>query len=262
MEVPLSSVSKGLFLYSCPMSENWFATWFDSPLYHILYAHRDNTEAKRFINTLFDHLAPKRGARVLDLACGRGRHAIEIQKLGFDVTGVDLSKQSIDFAQSFANENLHFERQDMRKLPYNQEFDIVVNLFTSFGYFRKASDNINVLSSIQNALKPGGTFVLDYLNPEPVIQKITPKESVTKDGYTFHITRSFDEGRIIKEIEVTDGNTSKKFHEDVGAYTCSELTHWAEESGMKVVEVFGDYELNPHSDATSSRTILVCKKVM
>ena len=117
-------------------SEDWFKTWFDTEYYHLLYKDRNDAEADVFIKHLFHSLNLKKEATVLDLACGKGRHSLVINELGFNVTGVDLSENSIKEASKCENEKLSFAVNDMRMPLEGQNFDVVVNLFTSFGYFQ------------------------------------------------------------------------------------------------------------------------------
>src|SRR5688500_2509825 len=115
--------------------QEWFSTWFDSPYYHILYNNRDEQEAEQFMDKLLAYLHPKPHEKVLDLACGKGRHSVYLNQKGFDVTGIDLSEQSIAYARQFENERLHFAVHDMREVYQPETFDFILNLFTSFGYF-------------------------------------------------------------------------------------------------------------------------------
>ena len=117
-------------------TEAWYASWFNTPYYHLLYKDRDHREAALFMNTLTSYLNLRVNDTILDLACGRGRHAKYLSRKGFDVTGVDLSEESIEYAKQFESAKLHFEIHDMC-LPYPQQFDAVFNLFTSYGYFEK-----------------------------------------------------------------------------------------------------------------------------
>ena len=116
---------------------SWFAHWFDSPYYHLLYKNRDNEEAQVFINKLVSHFKIPKKSKILDIACGKGRHATYFNKKGMDVMGVDLSHNSINSAKKAENATLKFAVHDMRKVFQKNRFDIVTNLFTSFGYFEK-----------------------------------------------------------------------------------------------------------------------------
>ena len=110
-------------------SSEWFAQWFDSPYYHILYKFRDSEEAQKLIDNISTRLAIPEGAKLMDLACGKGRHSIYMNTKGYDVTGLDLSKQSIQAASQKANDTLHFAVHDMREVYEEGTFDYVFNLF-------------------------------------------------------------------------------------------------------------------------------------
>ena len=199
--------------------EEWFSTWFDSPYYHILYSNRNYAEAEQFLNNLLKHLHPKPDAKILDLACGKGRHAIYLNQQGFNVTGVDLSPQSIAFAKQFENEKLHFEVQDMREVYKPDHFDFVLNLFTSFGYFASETENVVALKAIAESVKPGGKLVIDFLNAEKVVANLVPEETKILEGVTFHITRHMEGKRIVKTIAFETEEKRYQFQEKVWALT-------------------------------------------
>ena len=138
----------------------WYATWFDSPYYHILYKNRDHHEAELFLDALIRYIKPGPYARILDVACGKGRHSIYLNSKGFEVTGFDLSAESISFDKQFENDSLIFYLHDMREVFRSNYFDIVLNLFSSFGYFEKERDNIRCMIANSTALKENGIFVL------------------------------------------------------------------------------------------------------
>ena len=146
----------------------WFKDWFNSPYYHQLYFKRDEAEAAAFINKLIDYLKPSKGDHILDVACGKGRHSIYLNKKGFDVTGFDLSEESIQHNKQFENENLTFYLHDMREVFRSNYFDLVLNLFSSFGYFEKDRDNLRCFIANTTALKPNGTLVFDYFNANKI----------------------------------------------------------------------------------------------
>ena len=134
-------------------TKQWYASWFDTPYYHILYKDRDYSEARGFMDNLTDYLNIPECGKILDLACGKGRHSVYLNTLGYHVTGVDLSEQSITHAKQFENENLKFDVHDMSK-AYPDTFDAVFNLFTSFGYFNQESTNIQVLKNFKFKVFP------------------------------------------------------------------------------------------------------------
>src|SRR5699024_2160883 len=143
---------------------NWFEEWFDSPLYEKLYANRDETEARKLIQLIEQTLKNNHCQTILDLACGRGRHSVTLAQKGYHVTGIDLSEQSIKQAQETATnrqlKNVDFQVRDMRR-PLAKTFDAVLNLFTSFGYFKEDKENARIFDSVVTMLAPEGIFVFD-----------------------------------------------------------------------------------------------------
>lgn len=237
-------------------SENWYSSWFNTPYYHILYKDRDHEEAKDFMRNLTAFLKLKKSATILDLACGKGRHSIYLNKLGFKVTGVDLSVNSIAYAKQFENESLKFEVHDMC-LPMHKKFDAVFNLFTSFGYFENENDNVRTLQAIKADLKNGGSGVIDFMNVNKVISNLVPEETKTVKGIKFHLKRYIQDGFIYKEIAFTDEDKDFRFTEKVKALTLKDFQKYFEQSDIKLLHCFGDYQLNDFNKSNSERLILV-----
>jgi len=184
-------------------SKNWFASWFDTPYYHLLYKERNEKEAQLFINNLVHYLSLEKDSKVLDLACGKGRHSLYLNELGFNVLGLDLSVNSINIAKNHENETLKFEVHDMRN-PLKGSYDAVLNLFTSFGYFETEEEHINVLNNIKNAVNENGLAVLDFLNIEFVKQNLVAEETKIIDEITFNIQRKIENNFIIKDFYFED----------------------------------------------------------
>ena len=175
------------------MSEKeWFEEWFDTRYYLILYQNRNDEEAKLFISNLTEYLELPAGSKVLDLACGKGRHSFTLNRLGYEVLGVDLSENSIQEADKSSNPNLSFAVHDMRERIPNTTFDAVFNLFTSFGYFTEKEDNERVCLSISQMLAPGGKLVIDFMNADKVIRDLIKSETKTLDGILFRINRKYN----------------------------------------------------------------------
>ena len=237
-------------------TENWYTSWFDTPYYHILYKNRDYKEAADFMKNLTSFLKLPKGSEILDLACGKGRHAKYLYDLGFNVTGVDLSPKSIAFAKQFENSSLHFEEHDMCT-PYPKKFDAVFNLFTSFGYFENEEDNLRTIKAIKSELKSNGFAVIDFLNAEYVKRNLVPSETKTIDGITFHINRSIIDGYIIKNIHFQYNKENFNFQERVKAITLSEFKECFKQAGVKLLICFGDYQLTEYNEETSERLILI-----
>lgn len=236
----------------------WYASWFDTPYYHILYKDRNYDEAQLFIDNITQYLNLPEDAKVLDLACGRGRHSIYLNKLGYNVLGTDLSKNSIDYASKSENKTLKFKVHDMRE-PLEEEFDTVLNLFTSFGYFPNEEDNITTLKAIQASLSEYGLAVLDFMNVKKVIENLVPSEIKTVEGIDFHITRKHENGYIFKNIKFTDQNQDFDFTERVRAFTVEDFENMMDEAGIFLLETFGDYKLHKFNEKESDRLIMIFK---
>lgn len=239
--------------------EEWFGTWFNSPYYHILYKNRDFKEAERFLNNLVEELKPAKDATLLDLACGKGRHSIFLNSLGFQVKGVDLSPESIEHANEFANESLSFGVHDMRE-PLEESFDYVLNLFTSFGYFETDQENQAAINTMANALRPGGKLVIDFMNAEKVISNLVKKENKEEEGVTFDIKRELVDGHIYKHISFADEGKAYAFSEKVQALFSADFINYFNFAGLKLEGSFGNYDLEPFNKETSDRLILVASK--
>tara|TARA_R110002012_G_scaffold141952_1_gene299813 strand:- start:851 stop:1582 length:732 start_codon:yes stop_codon:yes gene_type:complete len=236
--------------------DNWYASWFNTPYYHILYKDRNHREAALFMNQLTEFLSLKPKDTILDLACGKGRHAKYLYKQGFDVTGVDLSKESIQHAKQYEKPGLHFEVHDMC-LPYPQKFDAVFNLFTSFGYFEKEEDNLRTIKSIKAELKPNGCGVIDFLNVELAIKNLVPTEKKKIGDILFHIEKYVEDGYIVKNIKFSDKGEDYYFTERVKALTLADFQKYFQEASIEIKHTFGNYHLNNFDKKTSERLILI-----
>lgn len=200
------------------------------------------------------------GSRALDLACGKGRHSVRLWKHGYDVIGIDLSTDSIAEAKLNEKEGLEFFEHDMRELYWNEYFDVVVNLFTSFGYFHNREDDQKTITSVADSLKNNGLFVLDFMNAVKVIENLVDYEEKTVDGVKFEITRSVEEDVIVKSIHVIDGEVELDFEEQVDALKKVDFQDYLNQAGMTITSIFGDYQLNPFEEKTSDRLIIIAKK--
>jgi SAM-dependent methyltransferase len=238
----------------------WFRTWFDTPYYHVLYANRDHKEAAAFIDRLVTALGLKEGDKVMDLACGKGRHALHLASKGFHVTGLDLSQNSIDSLVHHNSESLHFEQWDMR-IPYKEGgYDAVFNLFTSFGYFESSSENLKVLEAMKQVIKADRHILIDYLNVKKALTVIDKKEHIKRQGLEFFTAKSLQKGCIIKEIKIKDGQEEFKFSESVQALTLLDFKELIEKAGLQLVQTYGDYHLSPFDELRSPRLILQLRK--
>ena len=242
------------------IESEWYEAWFDSPYYHLLYQHRDEAEAQRFIDRLLVWLRPAPGARILDLACGKGRFAIYLAKKGFDVTGLDLSEESIREARNYEVPNLSFYRHDMR-LPFRVNYyDYLFSFFTSFGYFSSERDDFNTLRSVHSGLRRGGTFVLDYFNRFYVEDHLLGEETRTVDGIIFYLSKWVEGGQIRKRIRFEDGGRHFEFEERVRLFSLADFERLLKQAGLGISTVFGDYRLQAFDPGSSPRLIIIAKK--
>ncbi len=239
-------------------TENWFASWFDTPYYHILYKDRNYREAQLFMDNLTHYLNLPEDAKVLDLACGKGRHSIYLNQLGYTVLGVDLSENSIDIANKNANDTLHFKVHDMRE-PFEEKYDAIFNLFTSFGYFEDDADNLKTLKAIKNSISEYGFAVIDFMNVPFVLDNLVAEEVKTVENIDFHLKRYLKDGFIIKEIDFDDQGQHYHFSEKVRALTLEDFTQMMDEAGIYLLDTFGDYKLKKYQKKTSERLILIFK---
>ena len=244
------------------MHQAWFKDWFNSPYYHQLYFKRDEREAAVFIDKLIDYLKPAAGSSMLDVACGKGRHSIQLAGKGFDVTGIDLSEESIAGALQHEAANLHFYRHDMRLPFWINYFHYAFNFFTSFGYFRTRRENDDAIRTIAQAIRPGGIFVMDYLNVHYAEDNLVHQAEKEIDGINFIITKWFDETHFYKRIIVEDEAMKEplEFTEKVAKFSLGDFTEMFAYQGLQIQEVFGDYNFNNYDVRKSPRLLMIARK--
>lgn len=242
--------------------KEWYSEWFNSPFYHKLYFERDEKEAEAFIESILDHLKPPEGARMLDIACGKGRHSTFLSEHGFDVTGIDISFESIMHAKQFENDSLHFYQHDMRLPAWINYFDYAFNFFTSFGYFNTKREHDDAIRTLVNSLKPSGVFLIDYLNVHYSEEHLIPNEIKIISGTQYEINRWMDDKHFYKKIIVTDPSLDQPFQctEKVAKFSLGDFTDMLSFNKMQVMEVFGDYQFNPYHVRTTPRMIIIAKK--
>lgn len=247
-------------LVMCGARDNeWFRGWFNSPYYHILYKHRDDAEAANFLDALMTELNLQSGSEVLDLACGKGRHSIYLHQKGYQVTGLDLSEESIKLANEHSTEGLEFYTGDMRSFQLEKKYSAILNLFTSFGYFDEKSDNLKVIQCIHQHLDEDGLFVMDYFNPSTICCK-KHSGDLQIDGIQFNITKKLEGEHVIKEIEVLDQGFSEKFMEKVQLFTLPEILNMLESSGFRFLTAKGNYAMDDFHENSSERMIIIAQK--
>jgi SAM-dependent methyltransferase len=241
--------------------KDWFKSWFDSPYYHILYKNRNDEEAKIFLDNIIAYLNPLKKSTMLDQACGKGRHAKYLNSLGFDVTGIDLSQQSIAWCKKFENDYLKFHVHDMRRIFKTNYFDYVFNIFTSIGYFENDREQQLAVDSAAISLKKEGKFVLDFTNMVKVKRNLKVEETVVCDNIAFHIKKKVENKFIIKQIDFSEQGNNYSFLERVEAMEMDDFERFFEHAGLKINDVFGNYSLEKFDVNTSDRLIIIAEKI-
>jgi len=231
----------------------WFEKWFDE-LYLKLYSHRDDSDAKKQINLIINTISPSKSDRILDLGCGEGRHCKIFQENGYSVEGIDLSKTLIASGHK-KWPHLNIKIGDMRKIEGT--FDIILSLFTSFGYFDTDEENQAVVHSISNSLTKNGIFWLDFLNPDYLKKNLIPSSSKTLDnGIEVKEKRKIENGFVIKNIIFDSG---EQYTEKVKLLEKKTLEKMFLIASIAPIAIFGDYN-GTEWNKTSKRTIIYGKK--
>ena len=231
--------------------------WFDTDYYHTLYKHRDSIEAKKFIDILVKHLKLRKGLKVLDLACGAGRHSKHLEKLGFKVTGIDRSINNIKKANKNKSSNLKFFKKEMTD-DFKETFDVVLNLFTSFGY-ENENYNLKTIENISKNLKKDGILIIDYLNYYLAEKNLVTEETKYIEGLKFNIERYSDDKYINKRISVDD-KESNVYYEKVMKINVDNFNYYCSKNNLEISKIYGNYNLDEFDIDTSERLIMIIKK--
>ena len=242
------------------MQTAWYKNWFDSPYYHMLYSDRNEKEAEDFIIKICDHLQIKKGSKTWDLACGNGRHTIALSKKELQVTGSDLSNNNIETAKKYSQSKVEFFTHDMREPFRINYFDVVFNLFTSFGYFENEKDNFKVFKNVHRSLKPNGIFVMDFFNSVKVRSSKFEPTSIKKNNIDFHINKKFDSNTVCKTINFEDMGQKYEFTEKVTLLELKDFKKLEKDSGLKMISTFGNYSLEKFDPVNSERLIMIFQK--
>lgn len=232
----------------------WFEEWFGEEYLH-LYPHRDDADAERVVGLLTRVLPWRSGWRVLDVACGAGRHLVALERAGVRPFGFDLSPALLRRAGQITSRPL--VRADMRGLPFrSRSMDLTVNLFTSFGYFAEDEEHADALGQMLATVRPGGWFVIDFLNAEHVRASLVPHETLHYGALTAEVRRQVtpDQRFVRKTICLADG---RRFEERVRLLGPGELEGMIEAHGASITGRFGDYAGAPLP--RGNRTILVAR---
>lgn len=222
--------------------------WFDSPYYPMLYAHRSEDEARQAVQNVVGLLKLTPGARILDVGCGRGRHLWPLAELGYRVAGIDLAAHRIAEAQAgSAQKGIDaelFVGSMLDPLP-QPPYDAVVNWFTSFGFFDDLATHQLAIAHMAQALTPGGTLVMDFMNASEVRTNLVPEDQVQVGNVEFHVRRWIEGSFVHKSISIRDGMKTAKFSERVMLLDRSDFEALFAAAGLQSVEFLGDYDGSP-----------------
>ena len=232
--------------------------WFDTPYYKLLYRNRNEDEARLFIDNILKKINIEPNSKILDLACGTGRHSIYLSKKGFDVVGIDKSKKNILTAKENENKKLIFFQQEMTK-DINMQFNAIFNFFTSFGYVDHKY-NYDTIENISKNLKKGGLFIIDFLNQKIVRKNIVEYEEKNIENINFNIHRYIENNYIIKEISFKHNKTKYNFKERVMLLDLKDFENYFNKNNLKIIDIYGNYKLSSFDINKSPRLILISKK--
>ncbi|MEO6940935.1 MAG: class I SAM-dependent methyltransferase [Candidatus Kapaibacterium sp.] len=243
----------------------WYNHWFKDSNYTVVYDHRDDEEAEQMLELVERVTGRDQTRSVLDLACGSGRHALSFARRGYQrVTGVDLSETLLAKAELCAKEeslSVTFAREDMRRFPIGDGYDLILNLFTSFGYFQLDEENEEVLARVASALNSDGWFVLDFLNPDWVrTHLVAHDERMLPDGGRVEQTRWIEKGRVEKRLLIRHGEEAQEFFESVRLFQLSDFLAMFERCGLRLSATFGNYGGAPFQAGQSNRLIMFVTK--
>ncbi|NOV04028.1 class I SAM-dependent methyltransferase [Paenibacillus planticolens] len=239
----------------------WYQESFGND-YLLVYKHRDMQGAYHEVKKMMDWLELKQGAEVLDLCCGMGRHSMALADFGYEVTGVDLSEVLLNEAiQLDKQKRVTWVRGDMREVPLQRQFDAVVNLFTSFGYFDEDEQNEVVFHEMNRLLKKGGRFIIDFLNPVYIRAHLVPQSQRMEGDIHIRETRTIEDGCVRKRIVISEeGAPGRQYLEQVKLYDRPAFEAMLQKAGLHIDHVYGGYDGQAYEADVSGRMIFVGHK--
>ncbi len=241
----------------------WYQEWFDRDEYELVYHRRDEREAEQVVDLIERLVRPAPGSEILDVGCGRGRHARVLARRGYRVTGIDVAARALQVARERTEaeglHNVRFLQHDMREPLCRACFDGVVNLFTAFGFFEDDADHLRALQAMATALRPGGWLVQDFLNADYVQRHLVPRDRCQLDGVEVVQERWLENGRVNKRIRLRRNGTEQVFYESVRLLRLADFQKLYREAGLALQATLGDYAGHPFTP-DSPRLILYARK--
>lgn len=241
----------------------WYKDWFDSEDYLLVYNHRDDQDAIKLTDLILLETKLAKGSSILDAACGAGRHCLLFAKKGYDVDGFDLSKNLLSIAHRRAKEEnlkIKFRLGDIRSISYENEFDLVTNLFTSFGYFDTDTENFSFVKNSLKFIKPGGYYAIDFFNKKYLEENLVSRSENLMGSFPVIEERAIENGRVNKVITLKKPGIDRVYTESVKLYTFEELLEKFNGIGFKFMKAFGSYDGEEFDINISPRTIIIFRK--
>jgi SAM-dependent methyltransferase len=225
---------------------NWFAKPdFWSLFYDWMFPAESFEQAIEQVDDIVNLFGVTKGA-VLDLCCGPGRHSVPLSKIGFDVTGIDLQPLLLEKARDYAireNVTIEFIEEDMRIFKRSESFDLIVNMFSSFGYFSDPAEDFRVLENAYYSLKNGGRILLDVRGKEiHAMENVEDYSHEMPNGdLVFHRTRVTDDWtRTISTWAYVRGGQAHTYEITFNLYSGAELRELLRKAGFRDVQLYGD----------------------
>lgn len=240
----------------------WYKDWFNSDFYLHVYSHRNNEDAKKLVGLILSKIKLPPSAKILDSSCGNGRHAILFAKKGYEVTGFDLSTRLLELAAKeceIQKLNVKLVRADIRNFCVKEKFDLIVNLFTSFGYFESDEENFLFFKNALKMMHKESFLIFDYFNYDYIVNNLVEEDFKRYDEILVRQKRKIIDERIIKEITIEKNGEKFSYNESVKLYRINELVDVFTKFGFKPIEFLGDYYGNSFSESDSPRLIMIMK---
>lgn len=220
----------------------WFRRAFDT-LYPLIYQHRNDESAKHEIAALIRTLNVRAGSRIIDIACGAGRHLRALRDAGYEVMGMDLSMTLLREAVTMRGLRGRVVRGDVRAIPFAGQFDMATNLFNSFGYFADDEENFAALRSMASVLRTGGLLVMDHMNPRKVQTELVAHDVKSIGELSVESWRNIEGDRVCKRMVIRHpGEKEEHLTERVRLFSPGELSQWFERAGLRVMRVMGGFD--------------------
>ncbi len=236
--------------------------WYDRFFRHEYLTFDEHPETALEVEFIQQALLLKPETDVLDLCCGYGRHTHPLSE-SCTIIGLDRSAVMLDRARSDCDSRAGFLRGDMRRLPFpSDRFDVVLSLFSSFGYFDSEDENYRVLQAISSVLRPGGRFLIETVNREFVVRHSAPLQIYRPENTTLIEERSFDPVSSRSHVDVTffQEGRETRLHHSIRIYAFTELEMLLESVGLRTISVWGDYRGGDYT-CDSTKTIILSERV-